>query len=954
MKSRKMFTFEHMDGSSKLRVLVPETAAKYDPTLHFMWFEESDYLADALNGVPYATFKTDLREEMENLLQNGFTDKNGVIWTSFFGYWKDQEGHAFMCPETAGIKDLRDVGVITDMKSPADFMKVGKYANRLFAALPKNLSDTEGIGQEGVWGKEVSWNEADQTAIIRVDVPSTDLTEEDRELAVRYVDLNTLTDDQKAAVDGALIVSEKACRVLGLSKEPRLGMAWRGTFGTERGLGKGHILYKNDMLVDVVIYGPKTILKTTKFFFGSMGELHVGTPHTDRQAFVNFHMHRQGLGVELAKTYMRQVNEASKNETELRRLFLKHTKDVKHSDMDQEGWVLRRALAYGVSFLKFPGLFRRVVRYLMKKVMQCDQRVRIPMDTIANYGYVLPDPNIITSEGDVNLELSGIPEGHIVFPDVEPGTKVVCYRQPSENTNAWKALTVTYRPEYKRFASRGICLLGRGAKDVLGRLGGGDMDDQFIIIHDQKWVEAFHTMRPYPETEKLSADVTEEEQAAYDSEQSELNDFTEELLFDLKDRNLAHYTNKHISWQIDMAKNARAGIGPVVNFGIFDMLMSDPDHKASMLNDLQSNVDAHGWLEEREDFQAALFMTNLEVVIDGNVKDTTLLRKLGDVSGTIKEFHKNAEVYPLSMVSRIPASKQERADYVVARSLTCKALETIITLRNRLAEVFIEREWAMVAPADKELRLDYPATREIIHRVAGQWRRVDNQWERVDETQSLKDIWANGWTAEMAREGGPREGFYDHICKLIAAEVEGEDDDMMEAIAVELYYQSYKTYQSGPKLDETTGATRTYSDGLLWSPVFGNHFINALRKARLAGFYKVAEIRPEYIKRLKDKSVVVEIRNHSLYIQDADDTFSLWVGFVQGKSPNGKYRMDSGLIEFRKPQPICLPEDAAIIAQKPLTRVVPSSVKAAAEATQDVQPKGALGKLIQKALNILK
>lgn len=947
MKSKKMFAYENTDGAVRLRILVPETATKYNPQEHFMYFEESDYLADALGGVPYATFTTDQREEMEDLLMNGFRDKDGVVWTSFFAYWKDQEGHAFLVPEASNVGDLRDVGVFTSMNTPADFMKVGKYANRLFAALPKT-----GAESGGIWGKEVSWNHVDHTAIVEIGVDSTDLSDEDKALTVRYIDLKGLDAEQKALVDGCIVVSEKACRVLGLSKEPRLGMAWRGTFGTERGLGKGHILYKNDMAVDVVIYGPKTILKTSKFFFGSMGELHVGVPHTDRQAFVNFHYHRPGLAVELAKTFMRQVFESSKDEQELRRLFLRHTADVKHSDLDQEGWVLRRALAYGVSFLRFPGLYRRVVRYLMKRVMQCDDRARIPMDTIANYGYVLPDPNAIDSEGDVHPELA-IPEGHIVFPDVDAGTKVICYRQPSENTNAWQALTVTYRPEFKRFAGRGICLLGRGANKVLGRLGGGDMDDQFVIVNDPKWVEAFHTMRPYPETEKLSAEVTEEEQQEFDKEQSELSNFTEELLEDIRDHNLSHYTNKHVSWQIDMAKNARAGIGPVVNYGMIDMLLSDPDHKASILADLANNhPEETDWLLSRQPYQAALFMTNLEIVIDGNVKDTTLLRRLGDVSGTIKQFHKDCRVYPASMTKRIPMSKEEIGDYVLARSLTCRALELIRMIRERLQEVFVEREWALVAPADRDLRIDYPFEREINIRVRGEWKRVGSEWQRLDpDTLSLMDIWAQEWKSEMMNPGS-HEGAYERITKRIAMELYGEDDNMMERLAVELYFQTYRTYQSAPKVDEQTGKLRSYNDGLLWSPIFGNHFINALRKARLSGYYRVAEIRPEFRRRLMDKMVVVEVRNRSVYIQDSDDQFTVWVGLVLGgKAPDGRFRMDGGLIEFRASAPICQPEDYLMVAQKPLTRVFPSAPVVEGD-TKTVEPKG-FGKLLSKALNIL-
>lgn len=963
-KSRKMFAFEHVEGNWRTRVRVPEDAGKYDPMNHFQWFEESDYLNTVLKGIPYSTLMTDDRDEMESILQNGFKSAN-TVWVPFFAFWKDQEGRAILVPEGSGVTDLKHVGVITHMKSPADFMKVGKYVNRLFAALPKNLASPG--ASFGIWGKEVAYNPTENESIVLLDGPE-EHSEDDRSLAIRYVDLSTLSDEAKALVDGCIVVSEKAVRALSLSPEPKLGMAWRGTFGTERGLGKGHILYKSDMNVDVVIYGPKKIVVTDRFFFGSMGELHVGIPHTDRQAVINFHMHKNNLLVDLAKSYMRSVIVASRDEASLRRLLLRYTRDMQHSEMSSDEWILRKALTFGVSYLRFPGLYRRVVRYLMTKVMQCDQRSRIPMDSIAHYGYVLPDPNVIDSEGDVYPE-RGIPAGHIVFPDVNPGVKVVCYRQPSENTNAWYPLIVAHRPEYRAFAGRGICLLGRGAHKVLGRLGGGDMDDQFVIIHDPKWVEHFHSMRPYPETEKLSSEVTTEEEDAYNQEQTELNAFTEELLDDIRERNQTQYTVRHVSWQIELAKNARAGIGPVVNFGMMDLLLSDPDHLNSMLADIRANFPEEAeWLAMRDKYVAAVLMTNLEIVIDGNVKDTTLLSKLGDVSGTIKKFHHDCRVYPASMVpARVPLTKLEQNDFIAARSLTCHALQTITRLRDRLQEVFVEREWSLVAPADKDLRNEYPFERELNIRVRGEWVRVAGEWQRVDDgIMSLMDVWGQFWRDFMsgpdATKTSSQRSAYLEVSQKLQDEVLGEDDDTMRRIAVEIYFNTYRNWQSGPKLDEVTGKARNYNDGLLWNPIFANHFIDALRHARLSGYYVVAEILPWFRRRLLDTSVFIAIRNRMVYIQAVDDQFSVMVGFViGGKAPDGRYRMDNGLIEIRHPKEICLPEGDLLLAQKPMTRLFPTKqmeteTKPVTEPEEPAKPVYVLSfsGLLQKAMDLLK
>jgi len=981
MKSSKKFAFEYIDGNPKLRTLVSPAETKYNPEQHFQWFEESDFLTEALNGISYATFKTDDTDEMSDLLQNGFTDKDKQVWTAFFAFWKDQEGHAFLAPREAKVT-LKTLGVKAEMKSNADILKFDKYANRLFAALPKKLYG----GSDPAWGTEVEWNEEEQYALIQLQ-PREDLTEEDCLISIKYVDLSTLNEEQKALVDGCMGVNEKAVRALGLSNAPRLGMAWRGTFGTPRGLGKGHIKYVPHLSHDVVIYGAKTILKTEKFFFGSMGLLHAGDPHTDIQAFVNFHFHRPGLAVDLAKEFMREVIAASKDEDKLRRLFLRHTKDMKHADMDQEAWVLRRALAYGVSFLRFPGLYRRVVRYLMKKVMACDSRARIPMQSEsyskALYAYVLPEDPVIGTEGEV-LPERGINEGTIVVPDLKPGTRVICYRQPSENSNAWVALTVVSRPGYEKYAGKGICMIGRGAHNVLGRLGGGDMDDQFVIVHDPVWVEAFHTMRPYPETPKITDETSDE--LVYDKDQAMLDDFTDELLYDVQSNRLDDYTHKHVQLQMNMAKKSRAGIGPVVNFGIDDMLKSDPDHVKSMLDDLRKHPEEQEWLHsEREPWQAARLMSNLERVIDGTVKDATLLAPLGDVAGQIKAYHKEQRVYPqcfagnaLSVAngqvtedhlrSRIPRLVAISGQFVVARSLTCRALEAINALSQRLNDVFIEREWALVSAADRAFRphgvnqktLPYGRETELVAMVRGTWKKEDGVWvDQNPDQPKLIDTWNTMWREEMAQTERSHEGAYERICKLIGARLPMDDANLMERIAVELYYQTYKKSEpEGPKVDETSGKFRNYPDGLLWSPLFGNHFINALRNEKLSGYYVVAELRPEYARKLMNKSVAIEVRTHNVYIQDSEDNFTVWVGFVFGKSPDGKFRMDSGLIEYRKSQDICQPsEDYLIPAQAPLTRLYPHKDAAVIEQvvdTKEDKKSSAFGKLLNKALNILK
>jgi hypothetical protein len=897
-QSSKMFAIEITTNrrtkglESRVRTLV-SSEERYDPDKHFLAIEESDYLNDVLGGVPYATYKTDSQETFEHFLTFGYKDAAGVVWRQFFAYWKEQEGRAFMAPEDAGITDQRKVGVITDKKTASESLKIGKYVNRLFTNYPK----PEYGGTGPIWGHEIDWIDDEQTALVQVE-PHGDLTLEDCELSIRYVDLKMLDAEQKALVDGCIAVSEKAVIALHLSNEPKLGLAWRVTIATQRGFGKGHMVYVPHLKHDIVIYGPKTVVKTDRFFFGNMGRLHVSKPKTDFQSFVNFRFDRDNMALDLAREYMKTVIASSQDEARLRSLLLTHVGDGPDVEHGEDAWVLRHALRHGISFRAFPGLFRRVIRYLAGQgspVFQCDEKARIPMDTIADYGYVLPDIRVIDSEGDIQPQF-GIPSGTIVCPDMIPGTKIIAYRQPSEHSNAWVELTVVDVPELHDFVGKGVCMLGREAQKVLSVLGGGDMDDMFVLVYDPKWVAAFHTLPKYPTTEKLVAETAESEIPAND-------EFFAGLPMA---EHSATYSIRDVHNQIEMAKNARAGIGPVVNFGMIDMLLSDPDQKAAMLSDLSADPANSLWLEERTPWQAANYMTNLEIVIDGNVKDSTLLRKLGDVSGTISRFHKNCRVYPVSMANRIPFRRSQLEDYVLARSLTCRALEDIRKMRDRMLNILIDFEWKVARPADKVLqRLGYPYEKEIHVFVAGDWKYIDRRYTRMSDAPFLEETWAKLWKEEMAYQRDHTEA-YQRICNELADKLRNLDDEMMEKIAVHIYYNKYRKYEAGAKVDVNNNL-RHYNDGLLWSPVFNRHFIRALIKAGVTGYYKAVDFVPQLKRRFKDIDISVQVRTHSIYVGGDEGEYSRLIGFVWGYSPDGTYRMNSGIIEFIQPQPICLP-----------------------------------------------
>jgi hypothetical protein len=879
-------------------------ADKFDPAIYFQPYEISDYLEVYLKDEPWFDIISDDPDTLFQYATKGFV-LGGESWRYLFGYQRDIRGKIIMVKRDSRFRGLEDIGIRTHMDDLSDCLKVGKYVNRLIAP-----SD---INSRAITGQEVSWNPNDNVAIIHLD--------NGFDISVKYVDLDTLDPDQKALVDGCILISPSGATALDLNPDAKLGMAWRGTFGTQRGLGKGHMMLIPQLGIDVVIFGPKEILTTDKFFFASMGEISGKAliPHTDAQSFVNFAFHRKGMAVELARDYMLGIIEATKDEKALRRLFLKYISrdNIFGEEVDaryRDPWILLYALRYGVSYGRFPGLLRRVQRYFFTKVMQAETG-RIPMDKVAKYAYVMPDPYVFDEEGDIHLERSRIEEGQIVVPNIPNDKEVAVYRQPNENPNAHKVLQNIYSRDYRSFRGAGLCLLGRGAKDILGRLGGGDMDDSFIIVHDPAWVEGFKTLAPYPETAKIGAeeedeealvDYTEDERIMWQREAAEMFDSR------LSVPDVKHYTKRHFFYQIEMAKRSGAGIGPVVNANMIDLLLSDPEHKKSMIEDLRRQntpvtLERADWLEKREPYQMKLYATNLELIIDANVKDQALLAKLGDVRGELQAFHENTQVYPLCMAAgrqrpsgqgqgRIPASKVARGDYSIARSWMCRALLHIRTMRDQLQQRYRNFEWIMVAPADPQVTDFFPPSEETKLILNGDPER---------KIRGIRGFWADSWREAFAAGKSEEDlnALNDELCKKLDDSLKPFGQQIRMELAVELYKEVYRGSFVEGKTSPETGEIRRYPDGLLWSPVLGFALIDAFRACGVAGYYVNVDLDRVWTE-LIDSTVHVVIKGTNVF-RTSDNAL---LGFVPpNQVKEGEYVMDGGLIEVVKPQAAVLP-----------------------------------------------
>lgn len=884
--------------------------------------DESDYLREALGGVPYATYTTDTPDDMQFILENGYEYvADHSQWRVFFSFWKGRTAHAFLVPDKSPVTGLEFAGVITLIRELGYVTRTAKGINRLFSPLP--------AGIEATWGDEVYHNAEFRYSIIKLDILGADLTEEDKHLTVKYVPFDGMTDEQKALCDGAILVSEKAVRRLKLNHNRKtgevydvsLGMAWRVTVSTPQAFGKGHALYVPDLEVDIVIFGPKPYLRTERFYFGNMDALHVGNTYTDRQAFVNFDFHRKGLAYASALVFMKTVYDAFYDEMKMKRLFNRHSKMSDDFVANEDHWILEDALRYGISYLRFPGLAKRVVNYLAgygSQVFQCDMNARIPTDGAEMYGYVLPDPMVFDkATGLPHPERSLIPDGCLVFPDINAGTPVIVYRQPSEHASAFYALTITYDPYYKGFAGRGVCLLGRGADKVLKTLGGGDLDDQLKIVYGKAWVASFKTLKPYPVTEKVSDEIPAE--LLYtETEEPSLGDgsinHTQRIAREIElSGGYVPYNEGHVLWQLQVAKDTKVNLGTAVNVGMLDMILSHEGHKANMLADLERRglMANYKWLEKYVPFQFALLMTNLERVIDGTVKDPTLLRPLFRELAKIRPWHEACMVYPTCMYDKVPKYKLDKKDFVFANSLMCDTLDSIRVLRERLLKEFKLVQWKMVGSADLSLQGAYPSGK-FTKLVRGNWRMINQVWTNLNPGfVDLTHLWKDEWSKTNYQKPDPdgvraqRAKNFIRICDLVAKRMRGATDPEMRAVAAELYYDTYKG--AIPPRTGPNGEIQDYPDGLLWSPVFAKHFIDALRVAKLTGYYVSLEVLPEFRAKLLNRDGMVQVKNHLVYVRDKQGAYTVLVGAVYEGSKDGVFPMYHGLIEFEKPQPICLP-----------------------------------------------
>lgn len=972
---------EILKGQTKIYLAQPPTRKANDPTRYFR-VEPSvggGYFTDVSPVIErqmpkgsrrYIVLGTDDLQLMQQINSRGWTDNKGNNWKVFYLTPRDRIARAYLVPRASKVNNMDDLGIHT---RAMDFYdqgpKVNKYQGRIIVPNVDKF----------VFGKLMSSDEETRVGSHRL--------ENGRSITVRHLSFEGINPRIKAMMDGVIFLNPHGAIALGLCSDPdekdpstrvadaarglrppKLGDAWYGHYTDHVGLGKGTIVLIPWLKYDVVVPGTKELVYTDFTYAASFGALGVSVPHSDAQSVVNFKQHKmlRDTGI----SFMKELYSSCSNAGKLRKFAIRHiralqkTRAMSGEGIDYDAYVLSGLFKRHIDPLMFPFAMRRLIRLMTHAISDFD-RLRVPLDKTHKIAHVIPDVYCIDEQGNCDMSKSKVPAGYVAFADLPHNTEVVLTRQPNENTNA-HIIAKVWNPEddnpYRKFRGRGLVLLGPGldaenpgALEFLERLGGGDMDDTFIITHDPVLVNHFRTLPRYPEVDK-AAILAEFIQAQEFEEMSEVDDWAVEFVDSLEefdrytdryraDDDTVVFGQKQFAAVLRRAQRAGIGIGPVVNALIADFMLSDPEYKASILECLDSAIASNQakldkldrgnplyvqairqltaiirlftskrkWLEERVPYQGARLATFLELVIDGAAKGENMEVLGMDVGAWVRNFHIDTQIYPtmcswgrkrpgIDTVGRIPMSKQKAKDYILVDTPICKVVKELTVLRNRMLENLKHLQWRNIKLALYEVTDHFYCDEEdtpyiVVH---------GNPADRENDPGILK-IWNQGW-ADFRNDYGDSDAernkaHIDLEQKVYEYEARYElTDEEMMTLSVELYKHLYRSEYDEAELDDD-GKVREFPDGLLGITQHANAFFAALDQVKLNKVPITADTR------------MVELDHMYSYLIDSTVNVKVKEGIVYRVVDNsalgtvddcldGTYVMDCGEITLREVNPI--------------------------------------------------
>lgn len=865
------------DGGLILRRSQWTPALVFDPTLHFMEHEESQflnqYLPDGYAEFTGQAFGEEAMNEVCNWME-GYAlrgaSREGVRYRFLYGHWTDH-GKMIMTPSTSKVRNLGDIGLrINDPKKAPKRIKrlIARHKLVAFGEVLDNSQDTDG------------------GTII------TGRLDNGYEFSIRFVDISGWDKTLQAIVAGQNRIATRFLRAVGVENVGDGTFGFKGTIATHL-FGKGYFwedLNLNEGPFDAVIYDYKTEVSFDKFFFGILSPMNPGeVTRSDSQSAINFGWYdfMDARGQEL----MLEMAEAYKDEAKLRRKFLStYSPSTKP---DAEEWCLIHALRIGISPQAEPALFRRIVRQITQSTMDF-KHGRLDIGNAGKRVSFCPDPAMFDEFGNVHPERSRIAKGSVVSTDVPVG-EICVYRQPNGHPLEHARVMNAYDRRFRKFKGLKRLFYGADAYDFMLPQNGADADDDGTAIFDPIWVERFRKLS-YPVSAKLEMNQSK----------PKINAYLDRMI----GRAVGGYSAQDFVTAMTDAKAFTLKIGQIVNLIMLDTLLSG-ENKQHMLEDLwkrlgecqkdpskhntqeyQLLVECASWLVNREDYQLRDVASNLEAVIDFcqmGKGDRDMMDKLvskvqamlprkdrGQSVATIKVYPKMWKMAGTGFrgEGRAPKSLTEGIDYVTAPSLMCDALGKLETERQKLMEAFRQYEWKTITPVPPAVNDLFPADpdmRFIVEDIRKEWNAQMIEQIKMFDTE--------------------REKAYDKSLAWIRKEFSEFDHDMQKAMAVEMKRrtQRYRT----PVLNED-GTTRHVPDSAFGNTFVFNLYCEAIEEAGIAGLYVPVEM-DACSTHLKRQSVTVRVACGIVYVK-ADNFL---VGFAN--CADGEYTMDGGEILVQEP-----------------------------------------------------
>lgn len=866
------------DGGTVLRRSKWTPAQVFDPSLHFMEHEESQflnrYLPEGYAEFTGSAFGDQAMNEVCNWMEayalRG-ARRDGVSYRFLYGHWTDH-GKMIMVPSTSRVRRLADIGLrINDPKKAPKRIKRLIARHKLVA-----FGETLHVQDDERFGTIVAGR-----------------LENGYEFAIRFVDISGWDKRKQAIVAGQNRIAPRFLKAVGVENVGDGTFGFKGTVATHY-FGKGYFwedLALEDGPFDMVIYDYKAEVTFDHFFFGILSPMNPGeVTRSDVQSAINFGWY--DFLDERGQQLMLEMAEAYKDEAKLRRKFL--STYTPSSKPDAEEWCLIHALRIGISPQAEPAIFRRIVRQITQSTMDF-KRGRLDIGHAGTRVSFCPDPAMFDKFGDVQESRGRIEAGKIVCPDVPVGA-VCVYRQPNGHPLEHSRVQNSFDRRFRKFRGLKRLFYGADAYDFMLPQNGADADDDGTVIFDPKWVEVFSNLS-YPVTAKLDGKAST----------PKVNQYLNRMI----GRAVGGYTAQDFVEAMNEAKAFNLKIGQVVNLIMLDTLLSGPN-KQHMLENLYARLGAmqadpamHNtpemalaiecttWLANREDYQLREVASNLEAVIDftqmgkgdraqmeelvAKVQSMMPRKDRGQSVATVK-------VYPKMWVmkgtgfqgeGRAPKSLAEGVDFITAPSLMCDALAKLETERQQLMEAFRQYEWKTITPvppAVNDLFPGDPDLRCVVEDIRKEWNAQMVEQLKLDEDTRDKEYKKSlAWMKQQFTEFDP---------------------DTQKAMAVEMKRRCHR-FRTPMKSED--GSTRHVPDSAFGNTFVFNLYCEAIEEAGIAGLYAPVEMDAVSAHL---KAVAVDVRVRQGVVFRKDDNFM--VGLCN-TCPDGDFIMDGGEIMVQEP-----------------------------------------------------